>query len=126
MGEIVLLPPRHGKSIKYNRISEAKAEDICSRRLRPTKPPTLPLTCEDCYYFNGKCEYDRNDGNMCVRYKNDITFSNRVHHRILNDYEWCLKHFDEFCELDKECFIAIYGKQIDDGLIGISKKKRGE
>ena len=116
---------RHGKSSKYNRISKEKAFDICGRRLRPSKPPITPKTCLDCYYYDGKCEWGKTDREMCVRFKTDWNFSNLVHRSILHDYEWCMKHFDDFCQLDKECFVAIYGKVNEDGLIEI-KKENGD
>lgn len=122
--ELISIPPRCGKSMKYNRISKEKAFDICGRTLRPTKPPFKPLNCQDdCYYYDGRCEFGRTDGQMCGRYKNDVIFSNRVHRAILYDYEWCTKNFYLFCQLDKECFVAIYGKKRNgDGMIVVSKE----
>ena len=114
---------RCGKSVKYSRINKSKALDICSRRLRPHKPPINPLNCQDdCYYFDGRCELGRTDGLMCVRYKNDVSFSNRVHNAILHDYDWCIEHLHLFCQLDKECFVAIYGKVNEDGMIEVRKE----
>ena len=121
---LVSMPPRSGKSIKYNRISKEKAFDICGRTLKPHKPPINPRNCmDDCYYFDGRCELGRTDNQMCVRYKNDVSFSNRVHRAILYDYEWCIKNFHLFCQLDKECFVAIYGK-VKDGMIELSEANR--
>lgn len=122
---------RCGKSLKYNRINKSKAIDICSRTLRPNKPLFIPLNCQnDCYYFDGRCElgFDgrcelgRTDGLMCGRYKNDVSFSNIVHKAILYDYDWCIEHLHLFCQLDKECFVAIYGKVNEDGMIKVRKE----
>ena len=114
-----------GKSIKYKRISKEKAFDICGRRLRPTKPLFAPRTCLDCYYHDGKCEVGRTDDRLCVRFREDWSYSNTVHWRILYDYDWCVKHFHYFCQLDKECFVAIYGKKNKEGMIEI-KQKNGD
>ena len=123
---IVGAPLRCGKSMKYNRISKEKALNICGRTLRPTKPPINPLNCqEDCYYYDGRCELGRSDNQICIRYKNDVSFSNRVHKAILHNYEWCVKNFHLFCQLDKECFVAIYGKRNGDGMVVISKENGG-
>ena len=121
LNEELFLSPRCGKSIKYNRISKEKAYDICSRRLRPNKSLITPISCYDCYYHDGKCELGKDEGYMCSRFRSDISFSNKVHRNILYNYEWCLEHFHEFCELDKEVFVAIYGKK-HDGLILIGEK----
>lgn len=103
----LVMPSRCAKSIKYNRFSKEEAIDICSIRLKPYKSPLTPVTCVDCYYHDGKCEWGRNE--LCFRYRDDINYSNKVHWKILNDYEWCIKHFEELCSLDKELFVAIYG-----------------
>lgn len=114
---------RCGKSVQYNHINKSKAIDICSRRLRPHKSPINPLNCQDdYYYFDGRCELGRTDGVMCVRYKNDVSFSNRVHRAILHDYDWCIEHLHLFCQLDRECFVAIYGKRDEDGMIEVRKE----
>lgn len=119
MSETVLLPPRYGKSIKYNRLTKDEALNVCYRKLRPNKPPIATVTCYDCYYHDGKCELGRDEGYPCVRFKRDWIYSNWVHHKILDDYDWCLKHFDDFCQLDREVFVAIYGFKRDDGLIEV-------
>ena len=120
---LVSYPPRCGKSIEYNRISKEKAFDICGRTLKPNKKPITPKTCLDCYYFDGRCELGRTNGLMCVRFRDDWSWSNRVHRAILYDYEWCIKNFHLFCQLDKECFVAIYGK-VKDGMIELSEANR--
>lgn len=118
---VISMPPRSVKAVKYNRFSREEAYEICSRRLRPNKPFGTPKTCFDCYYHDGKCELGKEPWG-CTNFKTDWLWSNKIRRSILEDYDWCLRHFDDFCQVDKELFVAIYGKK-EDGIIYISNEK---
>ena len=120
MSKIITIGERCGRSIKYNRFSKEQALDICSRKVRLHKSPLEPITCRDCYYHDHKCELGKNESPLCFKYINDISFTNRVRKAILNDYCWCIINLDKFCQVDKELFVAIYGKK-EDGMIKISE-----
>ena len=107
----------HGKSMRYNRFTKEEAISICSRKVHSRK--IEPLSCFGCYYHDGKCEihvgFEGNNG-ICEDYLNDVHTTNHVRKHILNDYKWCIRYLDEFCQVDRELFVAIYGKRVDGGI----------
>lgn len=94
-----------------NRFTTSEAITICSRVLKPYNRRVSPLSCYNCYYHDGKCEFgfDEDITGFCGGYVDDIIYTNRVRRKIIEDYDWCVQNFDKFCYVDKELFIAIYG-----------------
>ena len=96
-----------GKSLKWNRFTKEEAYNICHRKVQP-KPQNFRTCCE-CYYHDGRCELGLPEEPFCSEFRTDWIYTNDVRYMILNDYDWCLNHFDTFCQVDKELFVALHG-----------------
>ena len=93
-----------------SRFTADEAFRICERKLKPNHHT---IGKYDCYYNEmGRCELDGEDCDgrtVCIVYRNDISFTNKVRENIVTDPEWCKDNWIKLCRTDKELFIAIYG-----------------
>lgn len=92
--------------VKY---SANKAIRICERKLKPDYRTIIGYY--DCYYHDGRCELGFNCNRDCRDYRNDVSFTNFVREKILKDPLWCEHNWETLCQVDKDLFIAIYGKR---------------
>lgn len=92
-----------------SRFTADEAFRICERKL---KPNYHTIGAYDCYYNEmGRCELgkDCRGIDVCVDYRNDVSFTNNVRGNIVTDPVWCRENWEKLCHVDKELFIAIYG-----------------
>ena len=92
-----------------SRFTPEEAFRICERKL---KHDYRLFKEYDCYYNEiGRCELDGEDCDgrtVCIAYRNDVSFTNKVRENIVTNPKWCRDNWDKLCVVDKDLFLAIY------------------